>query len=81
MVAVRDGLRRQLEQAALIFLTLLLPVLGMHELPGSPCIQVIWAVVINNIWTFSYYKLQIEAKTEKNEKSAKIMEEEAVLYR
>merc|ERR1719382_1290240 len=36
-------------KAALIFLTLLLPFLRVHELPGSPYIQVIWgAVIVNN---------------------------------
>merc|ERR1719215_1695125 len=52
-------------KAALIFLTLLLPFLRTHELPGSPYIQVIWAAVIVNIVEFSYYSyLQIQAKQE-----------------
>jgi hypothetical protein len=43
---------------------------------------VIWGVVIDNIWAFSYYNFsQIQAKMEKNEKWAKVMEEGAVLYR
>jgi len=50
-------------KAALIFLTLLLPFLRVHELPGPPYIQVIWGAVIINIMAFSYYSyLQIEQK-------------------
>merc|ERR1719215_2257336 len=50
-------------KAALIFLTLLLPFLRVHDLPGPPYIQVIWAAVIINIGAFSYYSyLQIQAK-------------------
>eukprot|EP00405_Crypthecodinium_cohnii_P016391 CAMPEP_0206445764 /NCGR_PEP_ID=MMETSP0324_2-20121206/15714_1 /ASSEMBLY_ACC=CAM_ASM_000836 /TAXON_ID=2866 /ORGANISM="Crypthecodinium cohnii, Strain Seligo" /LENGTH=483 /DNA_ID=CAMNT_0053914065 /DNA_START=122 /DNA_END=1573 /DNA_ORIENTATION=+ len=50
-------------KAALIFLTLLLPFLRVHELPGYPYIEVIWIAVIINIAAFSYYGwLQIEAK-------------------
>merc|ERR1712039_917511 len=50
-------------KAALIFLTLLLPFLRVHELPGPPCIQVIWGAVIINIIAFSFYSyLQIKAK-------------------
>merc|ERR1719291_633457 len=50
-------------KAALIFLTLLLPFLRVHELPGPPYIQVIWGAVIVNIAAFSYYSyLQIKAK-------------------
>merc|ERR1719373_562494 len=65
-------------KAALIFLTLVLPCLRVHELPGSPYIQVIWGAVIVNIAAFSYYSyLQIQAKMEKDEKSAKLMEEES----
>lgn len=52
-------------KATLIFLTLLLPVLRVHELPGSPYIQVIWAAVVINIASFSYYSfLQIQRKKE-----------------
>merc|ERR1712007_371855 len=40
-------------KAAMIFLTLLLPFLRVHELPGPPYIQVIWAAVIVNIMAFS----------------------------
>uniref|UniRef100_A0A7S2IFD0 Sugar phosphate transporter domain-containing protein n=1 Tax=Zooxanthella nutricula TaxID=1333877 RepID=A0A7S2IFD0_9DINO len=50
-------------KAALIFLTLLLPFLRVHELPGPPYIQVIWGAVVVNIAAFSYYSyLQIKAK-------------------
>jgi len=64
-------------KAALIFLTLLLPFLRVHELPGPPYIQVIWAAVIVNIAAFSYYSyLQIQAKLEAQEKSAKLMDED-----
>uniref|UniRef100_A0A7S2IGQ5 Sugar phosphate transporter domain-containing protein n=1 Tax=Zooxanthella nutricula TaxID=1333877 RepID=A0A7S2IGQ5_9DINO len=50
-------------KAALIFLTLLLPFLRVHELPGPPYIQVIWGAVTVNIAAFSYYSyLQIRAK-------------------
>merc|ERR1719357_2140324 len=52
-------------KAALIFLTLLLPFLRVHELPGPPYIQVIWGAVVVNIAAFSYYSyLQIKAKEE-----------------
>jgi len=65
-------------KAALIFLTLLLPFLRVHELPGPPYIQVIWGAVIINIAAFSYYSyLQILAKNEAAEKSAKIIAEES----
>merc|ERR1719320_1482093 len=64
-------------KAALIFLTLLLPFLRVHELPGPPYIQVIWGAVIVNIAAFSYYSyLQIQAKLKAQEKSAKLMDEE-----
>jgi len=63
-------------KAALIFLTLLLPFLRVHELPGPPYIQVIWGAVIINICAFSYYSyLQIQAKMEAAEKTPKISEE------
>ena len=42
-------------KAALIFLTLLLPFLRVHELPGTPYILVIWGSVLVNILAFSYY--------------------------
>jgi len=65
-------------KAALIFLTLLLPFLRVHELPGTPYIQVIWGAVILNIAAFSYYSyLQIQDKRrEKDEKIALIMQED-----
>merc|ERR1712060_134811 len=51
-------------KAALIFLTVLLPFLRVHKLPGPPYIQVIWGAVIVNIAAFSYYSfLQIQAKS------------------
>merc|ERR1719434_686270 len=57
-------------KAALIFLTLLLPFLRVHELPGAPYIQVIWIAVIVNIAAFSYYSyLQIQAKKEAEKKA------------
>merc|ERR1711972_1257791 len=61
-------------KAALIFLTLLLPFLQIHKLPGSPYIQVIWGAVICNILAFSYYSyLQIQAKKE-GEQAKKLVE-------
>uniref|UniRef100_A0A7S4UEQ2 Sugar phosphate transporter domain-containing protein n=1 Tax=Alexandrium monilatum TaxID=311494 RepID=A0A7S4UEQ2_9DINO len=52
-------------KAALIFLTLLLPFLRTHELPGPPYIYEIWIAVIINIASFSAYSyLQIKAKQE-----------------
>jgi len=52
-------------KAALVFLTLLLPFLRVHALPGWPWLQVIWIAVILNISAFSYYSyLQIKAKEE-----------------
>merc|ERR1719288_5841 len=53
-------------KAALVFLTLLLPFLRVHDLPGPPYIYVIWAAVIGNVAAFSYYSyLQIQDKKEK----------------
>merc|ERR1711972_1191821 len=64
-------------KAALIFLTLLLPFLRVHELPGSPYIQVIWGAVICNILAFSYYSyLQIQAKKE-GEQAKKLVEDDS----
>jgi len=55
-------------KAALIFLTLLLPFLRVHELPGSPFIEVIWIAVLVNISAFSYYSyLQMQAQREASE--------------
>mmetsp|Transcript_42322 Transcript_42322/g.94796 ORF Transcript_42322/g.94796 Transcript_42322/m.94796 type:complete len:467 (-) Transcript_42322:95-1495(-) len=50
-------------KAALVFLTLLLPFLQVHALPGPPYIEVIWAAVIGNVCAFSAYSyLQILEK-------------------
>jgi len=55
-------------KAALVFLTLLLPFLRVHDLPHAPWITIIWCAVICNIAAFSYYSyLQIQAKKEKEE--------------
>merc|ERR1712050_781634 len=42
-------------KAALVFLTLLLPFLQVHSLPGLPYIVVIWLSVIGNVVAFSFY--------------------------
>merc|ERR1719468_433990 len=56
-------------KAALVFLTLLLPFLQVHALPGFPCNLVIWLCVIGNVAAFSFYSyLQIKAKQEAAEK-------------
>jgi len=50
-------------KAALVFLTLLLPFLQVHSLPAAPWNIIIWAAVIGNVASFSYYSyLQILAK-------------------
>merc|ERR1719499_2469843 len=50
-------------KAALVFLTLLLPFLQVHKLPGYPCNVVIWLAVIGNVAAFSFFiYLQILAK-------------------
>merc|ERR1719461_2405296 len=55
-------------KAALVFLTLILPFLQVHKLPGAPYIWVIWAAVIGNVAAFSYYSyLQILDKKKKEE--------------
>jgi len=55
-------------KAALVFLTLLLPFLRVHDLPQAPWIIVIWSAVICNIAAFGYYSyLQIQAKEEEEE--------------
>jgi len=52
-------------KAALVFLTLMLPFLRVHELPGMPYIAWIWGSVVCNICAFSTYSwLQIKAKEE-----------------
>merc|ERR1712008_397361 len=53
-------------KAALVFLTLLLPFLQVHKLPGKPYIFWIWAAVLGNVAAFSAYSyLQILAKRQK----------------
>merc|ERR1712194_468860 len=53
-------------KAALVFLTLILPFLQVHKLPGAPYIYWIWAAVLGNVAAFSAYSyLQILAKREK----------------
>merc|ERR1719229_115340 len=57
-------------KAALVFLTLILPFLQVHRLPGPPYIFIIWAAVIGNVAAFSYYSyLQILDKKAKEEKA------------
>jgi len=59
-------------KAALVFLTLCLPFLQVHKLPGYPCNLVIWLCVIGNVAAFSLYSyLQILAKQEKAAKEEK----------
>merc|ERR1719229_2058021 len=59
-------------KAALVFLTLLLPFMQVHALPGAPYIYVIWAAVIGNVAAFSYYSyLQILEKQKKADPSKK----------
>merc|ERR1739844_770284 len=57
-------------KAALVFLTLLIPFLQVHKLPGAPYIYVIWAAVIGNVVAFSFYSyLQIKEKQKAVEES------------
>merc|ERR1712021_288747 len=60
-------------KAALVFLTLILPFLQVHKLPGKPYIFWIWAAVLGNVAAFSAYSyLQIlakQAKTAEDEKN------------
>merc|ERR1719320_497099 len=65
-------------KAAFIFLTLLLPFLRVHELPGPPYIQVIWGAVVVNIAAFSYYSyLQIKAKEDaRKQHQAQLIDED-----
>merc|ERR1712129_390067 len=60
-------------KAALVFLTLILPFLQVHKLPGAPYIFWIWAAVLGNVAAFSAYSyLQIlakQAKTAEDEKN------------
>jgi len=55
-------------KAALIFLTLLLPFMQVHKLPGAPYIYIIWGAVVVNIIAFSAYSyLQIVARQQQAE--------------
>jgi len=59
-------------KAALVFLTLILPFLQVHKLPGAPYIYWIWVAVLGNVAAFSAYSyLQILAKQQKAEEQAK----------
>merc|ERR1711953_402057 len=59
-------------KAALVFLTLLLPFLQVHKLPGAPYIYWIWAAVLGNVAAFSAYSyLQILAKQKKIQEDEK----------
>merc|ERR1719394_62159 len=65
-------------KAALVFITLLLPFMQVHRLPGPPYIYVIWAAVVVNIAAFSYYSyLQIKAKEEAKQAEAQLLEDSA----
>merc|ERR1712150_33178 len=47
-------------KAVLVLMTLLLPFLQVHALPGAPFIYVIWISIIGNVLAFSFYSyLQI----------------------
>merc|ERR1719436_349757 len=62
-------------KAALVFLTLLLPFLQVHSLPPAPWNIIIWAAVVGNVASFSYYSyLQILAKREKAENEEKMLQ-------
>merc|ERR1712151_1485238 len=69
-------------KAALVFLTLLLPFMQVHALPGPPYIFVIWAAVIGNVAAFSFYSyLQIldkekKAATEARQAKEALLDEE-----
>merc|ERR1712129_372354 len=60
-------------KAALVFLTLILPFLQVHKLPGKPYIFWIWAAVLGNVAAFSAYSypqiLAKQAKTAEDEKN------------
>merc|ERR1712032_774955 len=59
-------------KAALIFLTLVLPFLQVHKLPGMPYILVIWLAVIGNVAAFSAYAyIQILDRQQKAAEEAK----------
>merc|ERR1719219_535951 len=70
-------------KAALVFLTLLLPFLQVHALPGFPCNVVIWLAVIGNVAAFSVYSyLQILAKQKaaNEQKEAMLQKREMVSF-
>jgi len=59
-------------KAALVFLTLILPFLQVHSLPGLPWIVIIWVAVVGNVASFSVYSyLQILAKQKKIQEDEK----------
>merc|ERR1712176_206354 len=67
-------------KAALVFLTLLLPFLQVHALPGPPYIYVIWASVIGNVVAFSFYSyLQILEKQQSAQAAHEQKAREALL--
>jgi len=50
-------------KAALVLLTMIVPALQVHALPGRPWIFIIWAAVLGNIFSFAGYSyLQIHDK-------------------
>lgn len=56
-------------KAALVLLTLTLPFLQVHALPGAPYYEVIWLSVLGNVAAFSGYSyIQLKAKQAKKEK-------------
>merc|ERR1712113_1205391 len=53
-------------KAALVFLTLLLPFLQVHEPPHGMCAVGIWAAVLGNVGAFAMYSyIQIQDKQKK----------------
>merc|ERR1712039_992469 len=67
-------------KAALIFLTLILPFLQVHKLPGMPYILVIWMAVIGNVAAFSAYAyLQILDKEKKQAAEVKMITKDTLL--
>merc|ERR1712137_666240 len=67
-------------KAALIFLTLILPFLQVHKLPGMPYILVIWLAVIGNVAAFSAYAyLQILDKEKKQAAEVKMITKDTLL--
>merc|ERR1719331_1501546 len=64
-------------KAALVFLTLILPFLQVHSLPGLPWIAIIWLAVIGNVASFSVYSyLQMLEKERKKAEANKDIEKE-----